>query len=176
MITIRKSRKSRKRKSTISDIIIGLILILVLIGASNPNLYANKTMDGIQLVDCVDGDTAKLQIDGKNETVRFLAIDTPETKHPQKGIEPYGKEASDFTCTFLKNGSEIKLEYDSNSEDRDKYDRVLAWVFIDGKLLQEELIKQGYAKVAYIYGDYSYLDRLYNAEQFAQVNSIGIWK
>ena len=60
---------------------------------------------------CVDGDTAKFIIDCEVQTVRFLAIDTPETVHPTKGKEPYGKEASDFTCNSLKKAKKIAQKY-----------------------------------------------------------------
>ena len=82
----------------------------------------------------VDGDTAKFILDGEVITARFLAIDTPETKGK---VEPYGKEASNYTCKKLKNAKEIKFEYDKNA-DKDKYDRYLVWVFIDNELLQKE--------------------------------------
>lgn len=124
---------------------------------------------------CVDGDTAKLIIKEKEETVRFLAINTPEVKSSDKEGEPYGKEASDFTCNALKNAQKIVLEYDANSDARDKYNRVLAFVFIDGNLLEQELIKNGLAKVAYIYGDYNYVDILREEEEKAKTNKVGIW-
>lgn len=122
---------------------------------------------------CIDGDTADFVIDGEVKKVRFLAIDTPETKHPTKGEEPFGKEASNFTCNELKNAKDISLEYEENKTD--KYDRVLAWVFLDGNLLQENLIKKGYAKVAYLYGEYKYTSTLKKEENNAKKNRVGIW-
>lgn len=123
---------------------------------------------------CVDGDTAKFIINNKEETVRFLAVDTPETKHPTKGEEPYGKEASDYTCNRLKEGNKIELEYDDNSTKTDKYNRYLAWVFVDDNLLQAELVKNGLAEVAYLYGDYKYTDLLKDYEQTAIATKVGM--
>lgn len=77
---------------------------------------------------CVDGDTARFILKKEEIKVRMLAIDTPETKHPTKGEEPFGQEASDFTCNKLKNAIKIILEFDDNSDKKDKYDRYLAWV------------------------------------------------
>lgn len=123
---------------------------------------------------CVDGDTAKFIINNKEETVRFLAVDTPETKHPTKGEEPYGKEASNYTCNRLKEGNKIELEYDDNSTKTDKYNRYLAWVFVDDNLLQAELVKNGLAEVAYLYGDYKYTDLLKDYEQTAIATKVGM--
>lgn len=124
---------------------------------------------------CVDGDTAKLIINDKEETVRFLAIDTPEIKHGDNEGDPYGDKASNFTCNKLKKAQKITLEYDSNSDTKDKYGRVLAFVFVDDVLLQKELINNGLAKVYYVYGDYNYVDELRRVEENAKNNKIGIW-
>ena len=123
---------------------------------------------------CVDGDTAKFIIDDEVKSVRFLAIDTPETVHPTKGEEPYGKEASDFTCNSLKKAKKILLEYEEGNK-IDKYGRILAWVWIDDVLLQDELIKLGYAEVAYLYDDYKYTSLLKDHQAIAEANLLGIW-
>lgn len=133
-----------------------------------------KTIN-VEFSDCVDGDTAKFIYNDEEITARFLAIDTPETKHPTKGVEPYGKEASEYTCNKLKEAKKIKLEYDADSDEMDKYDRHLVWVFVDGILLQKELVSEGLASVAYLYGDYKYTEKLENAEQEAEDNKLGIW-
>lgn len=129
----------------------------------------------VNFSDCVDGDTIKVILDKKEYTVRMLAVDTPESVHPTKGVEYYGKEASEFTCTSVKNAKKLELEYDDDSDKEDKYGRLLAWVFVDGKLLQEELIKNGYAKVAYLYGDYKYTEKLESVQEKASAKEIGVW-
>lgn len=122
---------------------------------------------------CSDGDTASFIINGKEKKVRFLAINTPEIGD---NIEPFGKEASEYTCNKIKNAKEIYLEYDGASDKEDKYGRVLAFVYVDGKLLEKELIQNGLAKVAYIYGDYEYVDELRKEEEIAKSKRIGIWQ
>jgi len=130
----------------------------------------------VTLEKCVDGDTARFKNQNGNILkVRFLAVDTPETVHPTKKVETFGKEASNYTCESLTNAKEIRLEYDNDSDKEDKYGRRLAWIFVDDILLQEKLIELGYAKVAYLYGDYEYTARLQEVEEKAKVNKIGVW-
>lgn len=124
---------------------------------------------------CVDGDTADLVINSEVKKVRFLAVDTPETKHPTKGEEPFGKEASNYTCKSLKKAKKIEIEYDEGSDKEDKYERQLVWVFVDGDLLQAKLVEKGLAKVAYLYGDYKYTDKLKKIEKTAKKEKVGIW-
>ena len=124
----------------------------------NINVFADEIK--VEFSKCVDGDTAKFIYKNEVITARFLAIDTPESVHPTIGEEPFGKDASNFTCNTLEKADEIVLEFDSNSDKTDKYDRYLVWVFVDGKLLQKELISKGYAEVAYLYDDYKYTKEL----------------
>lgn len=140
-----------------------------------PTSVSAMEQEKVHFSKCVDGDTAKFILDGEQITVRFLAVDTPETKHPTKGVEPYGPEASEYTCNSLKNANKIVLEYDSNSDKTDKYNRYLAWVWVDDILLQKELINNGLAKVAYLYDDYKYTNELKEAETIAQEKNLGVW-
>ncbi len=137
------------------------------------NVNAEKV--AVKFESCVDGDTIKVILDDKKTTVRFLAIDTPETVHPTKGEEPYGKEASNYTCDKVKNAKKLELEYDEGSAKTDKYSRALAWIFVDDNLLQKDLVSLGYAKVAYLYGDYKYTEELKEIEKIAKSKKIGIW-
>jgi len=117
----------------------------------------------------------KILVDNEIKTVRMLAVDTPESVHPTKGVEYYGKEASEYTCQKVKNAKKIEIEYDDDSDKTDKYDRLLVWVFTDGSLLQKDLVENGYAKVAYLYGDYKYTNELETIQEKASAKSIGIW-
>ena len=139
----------------------------------NINVFAEEIE--VKLSKCVDGDTAKFIYKDEVITARFLAIDTPESVHPTIGEEPYGKEASNYTCSTLEKAEEIILEFDSNSDKTDKYNRYLVWVFVDGKLLQKQLISKGYAEVAYLYDDYKYTDELEKAQEKAKAKKVGIW-
>lgn len=124
----------------------------------------------VKLDKCVDGDTTWFIIDGVRIKVRFLAIDTPESTNK---IEKYGKEASVFTCNKLKKATKIELEYEDNKID--KYNRTLAWVFVDDELLQSILVRNGYARVAYLYDDYKYTDIILKDEKYAKEKKLNIW-
>lgn len=137
------------------------------------NVYAERV--SVKFEACVDGDTIKVILDDKKTTVRFLAIDTPETVHPTKGEQPFGKEASNYTCDKVKNAKKLEIEYDEGSTKTDKYNRVLGWVFTDDTLLQKDLVSLGYAKVAYLYGDYKYTEDLKKEESIAKSKKLGVW-
>ena len=152
-----------------------IIASAIILSAALPGLKKLQPLEqeGVKLTKCIDGDTAHFMIDGQDTTVRFLAIDTPATKTPNTPVQPYGKEASRYTCDALSSAKEIRLEYEKEKDD--KYGRCLAWVFVDDELLQEQLIQKGYAKVAYLYGDYKYTGRLQEAEKKAKAERLGIW-
>ena len=118
-----------------------IIILLILSILSINTVYAKEK---VTFDSCVDGDTFKIILNGEKKSVRMIAIDTPESVHPTKEVEYYGKEASEYTCNKLKNASKIELEYDENSDKEDKYERLIAWVFVDDLLLQEDLIENGY--------------------------------
>ncbi|MBQ8472449.1 MAG: thermonuclease family protein [Bacilli bacterium] len=143
-----------------------------------PSCYVNKKneSESVTLSKCVDGDTAKFKMsDGSIKTARFLAIDTPESVHPTKEVEAYGKEASDYTCRLLTNAKSIKVEYDKASDKEDKYGRILVWVYADDKMVQETLLSEGLAKVAYLYENYEYTSNLQKIESVAKSKKMGIW-
>lgn len=150
-----------------------ILLFIVSLFLININfVYAKET---VKYAACVDGDTIKVFINDEEKIVRLLAIDTPESVKPETEVEYYGKEASEYTCKKIKKAKKIELEYDENSEKVDKYDRLLAWVFVDGKLLQIDLVEKGYAEVAYLYNDYKYTDILQEKQELTSAKGIGIW-
>lgn len=142
------------------------ILALILIPI---NVSAKK--EEVKLDKCIDGDTISIIINKEEHKVRFLAVDSPEIDLE----EAYATEAKDFTCNLLKKSKHIYLEYDSNSDKTDKYDRILAWVWADSDLVQIELVKSGYAKVAYLYNEYKYTDELKKFESYAKDKKRNIW-
>lgn len=127
----------------------------------------------VKLEDVIDGDTIKVRVDGKSETVRFLLVDTPESVHPNKPVQPFSKEASSLTKEML-NGSDVELELGIG--ERDKYGRLLAYVYADGESVQESLLKNGLARVAYVFEpNTKYVEDFEKIQKQAQKEGIGIW-
>ena len=122
----------------------------------------------------VDGDTLLVAQNGRQETVRLIGVDTPETKDPRKPIQCFGYAAADHT-RHLAEGKSVRLEADPNDSDRDKYKRLLRYVYLpDGTLLNAELIKDGYA-FAYTVFSFTKIDEFRQLEKDARVNNRGLW-
>lgn len=123
----------------------------------------------------VDGDTTRFYYNGEDVSFRYLLIDTPETKHPRVGKQPFGQEASDRTRELLSNAQLIEVEYDIG-EKTDKYNRHLAYIYADGVMVNEVLVREGLAQVNYVYPPNTrHLERLKEAERLAKNEGIGIW-
>lgn len=171
-------RLNKKRYKALMSLIIVCVVILFP-NISNyvmqlPGLDIFYSETDITLINVIDGDTAEFRIKGKKETVRFLLIDTPETVKINTPVQPYGKEASNRTKYLLQNAKNIRLEYDDQNK-RDKYNRLLAYVFIDDQLLEQILVEEGLARVAYFQGKEKYLSILQAKELIARQKKIGIW-
>ena len=129
----------------------------------------------VELVKAVDGDTISVMFEGKKENVRMLLIDTPETSHPKLGVQPFGPEAKAFTKELVEQADKLELEFDIGPN-RDKYSRLLAYVYVDGKMVQEALLEQGLARVAYIYPpNVRYVDKFNDLQRISREKALGIW-
>ena len=162
----------------IKKIFIGLafiIVILLLVMLYYCDVSERKKVN-VSLLECVDGDTVWFNVNQKRVKVRFLGINAPEIAHEESEAELYGDEAKTFVCSTLENANSIYLEYDSASDLYDKYDRLLAWVFVDGKNLNEFMVLNGYAEVKYVYSNYRYVDDLCMAQEKAYQRKVGIWE
>ncbi|MFJ3391150.1 MULTISPECIES: thermonuclease family protein [unclassified Lysinibacillus] len=128
-----------------------------------------------ELQDIIDGDTIRIKYKGSSEKVRFLLVDTPETNHETLGEQPYGPEAKEFAKQLLAGQDKVYLEFDVSY--RDKYKRLLAYVYTkDGISIQEQLLKNGLARVAYIYNpNTKHVDWFKSIQKTAQKAAIGIW-
>jgi micrococcal nuclease len=126
------------------------------------------------LVDIFDGDTIKVIINGKIESVRYLLLDTPESKSPKTCVQHYAKEAFLRNSELVTSGK-VTLEFEQDNT-RDTYGRLLAYVFVDGESIQRTLLKEGYARVAYIMNPpYKYLEQFREEEYLAKSEKIKIW-
>jgi len=121
----------------------------------------------------IDGDTVEVLISGGTHIVRYIGIDTPETKHPRTGVECFGPEASAFNQQLVE-GVDIFLEGDIT--DRDRYGRLLRYLWIENVgLVNLLLVQQGYARVSTYPPDVKYEDKLISAERLARDNDSGLW-
>lgn len=129
----------------------------------------------VTLSKCVDGNSARFILENNEIKVRFIGVESNSVVVADVNDEINGSLVSEYVCNVLKNAKDIKLEYENNSEKEDKYGRKLVWVWVDGVLLQENLVKIGYSKIAYLSDDYKYSDLLLSAEDYAKNNELGIW-
>jgi micrococcal nuclease len=123
-----------------------------------------------RLVRVVDGDTLIFQ---PHATVRLIGVDTPETVKPEHPVEPFGTEATAFTRKFLASG-EARLSFDRERVDR--FGRFLAYVWVDERMLNEELLRAGLARFeAHFSYSQANKDRFRRAQQQAKREHLGIW-
>lgn len=131
----------------------------------------------------VDGDTAVIRVNGEERRVRFLGVDTPETVHPNKPVQYYGKEASNFSKESLT-GKNVWLEYDASPTDR--YGRHLAYIWTSrpdsvtessmrNSMFNAKLLLGGYAKVMIIKPNGKYADLFRKFESEAKTAKRGLW-
>ena len=146
------------------------ILLISLFLCSCTTLQAETTTHYYTCTRVVDGDTIVVEDIGK---VRLIGVDTPETVHPRKPVEYFGKEASAFTKRMVE-GKKVRIEYDWQR--KDKYGKILAYVYLeDGTFLNAEIIKQGYGH-AYTRYPFKYLEQFRKYEKEARENKRGLWK
>ncbi|MEK6808764.1 MAG: thermonuclease family protein, partial [Nanoarchaeota archaeon] len=131
---------------------------------SQPSVKQTENKSYYLCTRIIDGDTIVIKIDGRQEKVRLIGVDTPETVHPNKPIEHFGKEASEFTRSLVES-KKVRLEYDWQK--RDKYGRLLTYVYLeDGTFLNAEIIRQGYGH-AYTKFPFKYLEQFRQYEREA---------
>ena len=137
-----------------------------LLGATTPGLY--------RVTEFADGDTISVDMNGKTERIRFIGVDTPETHDPRKPVECFGQVASSYTKQLIGDDP-VRLEADSLSTNRDRYDRLLRYVYTsDNKLVQAEIIKNGYG-FAYLSFPFSKSEEFREYEREAREQNRGLW-
>ncbi|WP_093264352.1 thermonuclease family protein [Psychrobacillus sp. OK032] len=158
--------------------IILLICLCMLFGceeiSSNENTQISGTIP-VEVIDVIDGDTIKVNYKGNVETIRYLLIDTPEMYHQTLGKQPYGDEAKSRNKQLLNSG-DVSIEFDVG--DRvDDYNRMLAYIYVDGVSVQETLLEEGLARVAYVFPpNTKYIDAFEQAAELAKYKKIGVWE
>jgi micrococcal nuclease len=127
-----------------------------------------------RVVKVVDGDTIHVALGGAREKVRYIGVDTPETRHPTKGVQCFGRRASAFNARLV-GGERVRLVRDV--EARDRYGRLLAYVYRvrDGLFVNDELARQGYATPLPIAPDVRHADTFAAAARDAREHGRGLW-
>ncbi|MFP6654170.1 MAG: thermonuclease family protein [Myxococcota bacterium] len=152
-------------------VLVALVLLArTFLAEDTPAEFDSQSSQQYKAERVVDGDTLVLE---GGHRVRLIGVDTPETKHPNRSVEPLGPEATKFMQQRVE-GRMVALKFDR--ERRDRYRRILAFVYIDGQLLNEELVRKGYGRAMLNY-PYSrqMKKRLAEAEQEARDAKRGIW-
>ncbi len=123
----------------------------------------------------VDGDTLVITSDGVDDRVRLIGIDTPESVKPGSEVECYGKEASAYTESLLPEGTQVVLVADV--ERRDRYDRLLAYVYraSDGLFVNLDIVEQGYAQPATYPPNVAHTEDFVEASRAARDADRGLW-
>jgi len=137
-----------------------------ILGEHDPGLYTVARF--------VDGDTIVVDMNGKDETVRMIGMDTPETHRPNTPVQCYGPAAAAYTKNLI-GSQKVRLEADPTNQNRDRYGRLLRYVYIpDGRMVEEELIKNGYA-FAYTSFPSTHNDEFAALASQAKDNAKGLW-
>lgn len=141
-----------------------------------PEPMAGMTL--AMVTNVVDGDTIDVRFDGQEHRIRIIGVDTPETKDPNQPVMCFGAEATAFTKDMISRaGNEVYLEKDVSETDR--YDRLLRYVWLphdDGtRMLNQELVAQGYAQSSTYPPDVKYQDLFVEAQQQARDEGRGLW-
>jgi micrococcal nuclease len=121
----------------------------------------------------VDGDTIVVRLSGRSEKVRILGVNTPETVSPRVGVECYGPQASAYAHSRLPTGTRVTLETDV--ETRDKYGRLLAYVYVGGHRFDDDLLRLGYGRLLIIPPNGVYAREMMEEEMQAKAGRLGLW-
>lgn len=162
-----------------------LVMVLALVGCNPSNNTGSSNFEKATVVRVIDGDTIHLMMDGKKYKLRMIGVDTPETVHPNKPVQFYGKEASDYSKRQLKNKT-VYLQKDVS--DTDKYGRLLRYVWLERPssdnpskeeiskyMYNAQLVINGYAYAYSFQPDTRYSDLFASFQHQAQEKSVGLW-
>lgn len=127
------------------------------------------------VINVADGDTIEVSLGGVIERVRLIGVDTPETSHPSRPVECFGREAAAFTRAML-DGQTVLLEADPSQDNRDRFNRLLRFVWLpDGRLANYQIIAQGYGFEYTFRAPYRYQAQFKAAERAAREARAGLW-
>ena len=153
-----------------------MLMALVMLLLPLRVMAGGSSSDEVTLSNCVDGNSARFMLGVTEIKVKFIGIEAAETIIDDETDEINESFVKDYVCNAFKSAKKIKIEYEPNTNRNDKYGRIQAWVYVDGVLLQEDLVKQGYAKVIYLNDNYLHAAELKEALSYAKDKKLGVWK
>ena len=182
-----KTKFKRKVIGVISSIAVVMLLLLLdklevvniqdYITVTDEQTLYESTLNNsntYEVIRVVDGDTFVIEYEGAQEKVRLIGVDTPESVHPNKEKNTeFGNEVSSYSKEQLT-GKKVALEFDV--EKRDKYGRLLAYVYLDGQMYNKILLEKGYAKIATYPPNVKYVDDFTKIQKQAREDKQGLWE
>jgi endonuclease YncB( thermonuclease family) len=168
MYRIRYRASPRSSRTRIGRQLLGAVSLALLLAATAEAAGSFVAT----VVHVVDGDTIKVSVKGRIETVRYIGMNAPETRHPTKGAEPGGREATEANRRLVL-GKTVRLELDV--QERDRYGRWLAYVYVGGVMVNAELVRLGYAQVMTIPPNVAHQERLLELQREARARRRGLW-
>lgn len=170
---------NKRTQRKLLDLIVTLVILLV--GAYVvPRIESESSGQQVVLAGMYrisqfnDGDTITVEMAGKSEKIRMIGVDTPETEDPRKPVQCYGKAASAFTRQLIGD-QPVRLEADPLNTNRDRYNRLLRYVYLpDGRMVNAEIIRQGYG-FAYISFPFTKIDEFKQYQTTARDENRGLW-
>jgi micrococcal nuclease len=149
-----------------------LVLASLIASIAGGSGASPRALEGF-VVRIVDGDTIHVRIGDRTEKVRYIGVNTPEVHHPRKGEEPGGREASRVNRDLVA-GKHVRLEFDVR--DRDRYGRLLAYVWLDDVMVNAELVRLGYAQVMTVPPNVRYQQLFLKLQRDAREAGRGLWR
>ena len=170
----RRATKRKLIKLAISLIVVGISYYAAMHPQQTAQIAANVPAGSYRVTEFVDGDTIAVDMNGKVEKIRMIGVDTPETHDPRKAVECFGQAASAYTKQIIGD-KPVRLEADPLSTNRDRYNRLLRYVYTaDNKLVEQEIIQNGYG-FAYISFPFTKLEEFKGYEKEARDQNRGLW-
>ena len=163
---------ARARRFRLAAGLLPLVLGLAALAAFTVAPPASGLLHG-HVVHVVDGDTIRVRIRDHAETVRYIGVNTPEVRHPTRGEEPGGREASRVNAELVR-GRHVRLELDAQA--RDRHGRLLAYVWVDDLMVNAELVRRGYAEVMTVPPNVRYQALFLRLQREAREAVRGLWR
>ena len=148
------------------------MLVAVLLVLLTTAIASASSVEGI-VVRIVDGDTIHVRVGNRIEKVRYIGVNTPEVHHPRKGEEPGGREATEVN-RGLVGARHVRLETDVQA--RDRYGRLLAYVWVDDMMVNAELVRRGYAQVMTVPPNVRHQALFVKLQRDARDAGRGLWR